>query len=86
MTTIAPEGYIVRGRSLAQDQGNRCYYCGKPFGRKNPPTVEHKTPLNRGGRSEPSNLAAACNACNNAKGGMTEAEYRAQVARLGGAK
>ncbi|HEX6819545.1 MAG TPA: HNH endonuclease signature motif containing protein [Ktedonobacterales bacterium] len=40
------------------------------------PELDHKTPVTRGGTSEPDNLAYACKRCNNLKLYLTEDEYR----------
>ena len=52
-----------------------CYLCEKPvlFSKDN---LEHKTPLSRGGTNKYSNLAIACQKCNNKKYNKTEKEYR----------
>lgn len=38
-------------------------------------TIDHKTPVARGGGNEDSNLVTACWSCNMAKGDMTLAEW-----------
>ena len=45
----------------------RCYWCGRPFGRKLRPTREHMLPHSIGG-GRGQNLAAACAPCNHARG------------------
>jgi 5-methylcytosine-specific restriction endonuclease McrA len=54
-----------------------CIYCIKPitFGQD---TLEHKTPLSRGGTNEKKNLAIACAICNSKKGNKTYEEYAQQ--------
>ena len=62
-----------KARALRQSQWwknqlgkGRCYYCGRSF----PPnalTMDHKTPIIRGGRSTKNNLVACCKPCNNEK-------------------
>ena len=56
----------------------RCHYCGQAelFELL---TRDHVVPVSRGGCDEPSNVVPACNACNLAKGAMTEPEYRATI-------
>jgi len=51
-----------------------CIYCLKPieFGKD---TLEHKTPLSRGGTNLYKNLAVACNYCNSKKRFLTEEEF-----------
>jgi len=44
----------------------RCYYCGGQF-RPADLSMDHKTPLVRGGRSSKNNLVPACKVCNNEK-------------------
>jgi 5-methylcytosine-specific restriction endonuclease McrA len=52
-----------------------CYLCLKPieFGKD---SLEHKTPLIRGGTNEYNNLAIAHRSCNSKKHAKTEEEYR----------
>jgi len=52
-----------------------CYLCLEPieFGKD---TLEHKTPLSRGGTNEYNNLGIACQKCNFSKSNKTEEEYR----------
>lgn len=50
---------------------NRCIYCGK----KRPLTLDHKTPLTRGGVNRPRNIHLACRPCNDKKGERTHREY-----------
>lgn len=62
--------------------GEKCYFCERRFdgsfhGR---PTNEHLTPVSRGGINRPPNVVLACARCNNEKGNLTEAEYRAWLA------
>lgn len=63
-------------------QGRRtCCFCDRhlrlaPFW-PNTLTLEHLTPLSRGGSNHMDNLDAACSPCNNRKGSLTEAEFRA---------
>lgn len=39
-------------------------------------TVDHRTPLSRGGTHADENLAGCCNDCNHKKGWLTEEEFR----------
>jgi 5-methylcytosine-specific restriction endonuclease McrA len=50
------------------DQINRgvCHYCGKKF-KPAELTLDHVTPLARGGASTPGNMVAACRQCNQEK-------------------
>lgn len=61
----------------------RCGYCGRPVSRtvgQNDPsraTVDHKTPVARGGSPwRQANMLVACRVCNQAKGPLTAGEYR----------
>jgi len=54
-----------------------CYLCGDPLNGDR--QIDHKTPLKRGGAHALSNLGAACSYCNEAKGDMTEKEFREKM-------
>jgi len=62
---------------LFEQQEGFCYLCGKPlYARFNdPPTIEHKTPLSRGGSNDISNIALAHLSCNCRKGTKTLKEF-----------
>lgn len=63
---------------LARLYGNRCFYCTGQFGEAGKiRTLDHLVPLCRGGTHHVSNLVLACKNCNQKKGDMTWAEYRA---------
>jgi hypothetical protein len=64
-------GYEVR-EYLLEKWGRKCAYCGA---KDIPLEVEHIVPKSRGGSNRVSNLALACNACNQTKGNQTAAEY-----------
>lgn len=51
-----------------------CVYCGATENL----TLDHATPLARGGENHWSNLTTACLSCNSAKGRRTVAELRAR--------
>ena len=55
-----------------------CYLCRKPivFGKD---SLEHKTPLSRGGTNKYCNLAIACRSCNCRKHAKTEEEYKKEI-------
>lgn len=76
-----PDRGTALGKMLCEKQNGRCHYCDTEitFYRKklNSLEIDHKTPLSRGGADDFSNLAAACRPCNQGKGNMTEAEFRA---------
>jgi 5-methylcytosine-specific restriction endonuclease McrA len=76
----------VRAR-LAKDAGGVCYYCGVEvvvgkFGGWRLATIDHKTPLSRGGSWKRYNLVCACRKCNNLKADMTAEEFMALPAYL----
>lgn len=56
-----------------------CFYSGEKI---TPATmqVDHRTPIERGGSNDFSNLCLASKASNNAKGALTEEEYRSLMA------
>lgn len=70
---------IMAGRK----QRWRCAYCGqkmKNAARARHPrriTLDHCTPLSRGGSWERQNVVACCARCNERKGAMTADEFRA---------
>jgi 5-methylcytosine-specific restriction endonuclease McrA len=45
----------------------KCQYCGNDFGRTHL-TMDHVIPISRGGKTEWTNIVAACNPCNSTKG------------------
>lgn len=62
-----PLSYALRFAVLASSRF-RCHYCGQPA----PGVVlhvEHVIPLSAGGTDDPTNLVAACSACNGGKAG-----------------
>lgn len=69
---------------LYREQGGRCYYCGTAmtWDRRQDSTdpkratLEHMTPLVRGGPHAKQNCCAACSGCNVAKGKMTAEEFK----------
>lgn len=69
---------------LLRKQNHRCYYCNEPIfrdckqGHPQEATVDHRTPLSRGGSNNMCNLVAACFACNNRKADRTAEEFLAQ--------
>lgn len=76
-------------KEIYAEQNGLCVYCQKPtLLPEDAPTpgsrvatLEHRTPLARGGTNERDNLAVACNPCNHAKGDLTEAEFIANGMR-----
>lgn len=63
-------------QQLYYDQGGLCL-CGTPL---YPHTIDHKTPLVRGGSNWPDNIQLLCLPCNSSKGSKTMGEWRSHVA------
>lgn len=57
---------IDRARIIRRD-GSRCYLCGRTL-KRHEVTLDHITPLARGGEHTEANLAVACQSCNSSKG------------------
>src|ERR1044072_2185592 len=68
-------GNPERARLYAEQNGH-CFYCNK---RKDfyDWTIDHKTPICRGGSKVMSNTVGACATCNSAKGPLTVDEFLA---------
>ena len=81
MDIIRRNGSSTRWRKLRafvlKRDNNTCYYCGIPTAN----TVDHLTPIDKGGTDELSNLVAACSHCNYSKGSKTEQQYNRKRAR-----
>lgn len=66
-----------------------CILCGEPISMKLPPlhpqarTIEHLTPLHRGGKHDIDNIDFAHRSCNARKGTKTLDEYRTWQAKIG---
>jgi 5-methylcytosine-specific restriction endonuclease McrA len=79
-----PSDEIDDGSALAalmEASGGRCWYCGckMTFGGAGigaSITREHMLPRARGGSNKPSNIVAACRACNVSKQAKTVEEFR----------
>lgn len=65
--------YPERKATLMRSKG-RCACCGKKLTTKTM-TMDHIIPLLRGGKNEPENLVALCEACNKQKGNMLYLPY-----------
>ena len=64
---------------LARDR-NTCQYCGPKFA-PSELTYDHVTPRAQGGKTEWSNIVAACVACNTAKGARTPSQAEMRLLR-----
>lgn len=71
-------------------QEGRCFYCAGRMARKQNPrdrqgqnlcTLDHLTPVSRGGADTFENTAAACRTCNVRKGDMSVDEFRARLVK-----
>jgi 5-methylcytosine-specific restriction endonuclease McrA len=60
---------------LFENQGGKCLTCDAIFSTNNPYTIDHDTPVSRGGSNWPSNLNLLCKGCNSSKGASTLQEY-----------
>lgn len=58
-----------------RDDAASCFYCGRSLNESNR-TVDHMTPMSRGGLHARSNVVACCLPCNSAKQDMTAEEYQ----------
>lgn len=68
---------------LRTEQGvGRCCYCETPIAIETLVT-DHKIPISRSGELTIDNLAACCEFCNDAKGALTDYEFRSLLAALG---
>jgi len=86
-SVIALKEYIHLSRRPAFTRFNvflrdrfTCQYCDKPFS-SNELTFDHVLPRSRGGRSEWSNVVAACSVCNLRKGNNLLVEANMMVKR-----
>ncbi len=95
---VAKWGDRRRRRAAAADDGTlakdrvkrlfattkRCHYCGERFTHANPATLDHATPLSRGGRHSIFNAVICCRKCNSSKRDRTYNEFVAgQLALIG---
>jgi len=73
-------GRKFRRAMLYGKQDGLCAYCGVQMTTEPGPrfvTLDHVTPLSKGGVDGPDNEVAACHQCNRLKGCMTVAQIRA---------
>lgn len=69
------KSFARRQRSKLSDKC--CFYCGGPD-----ESVDHLTPISRGGTNDPPNLVPSCIACNTMKADMTADEFIGHVRRI----
>lgn len=67
-------------RNIFYRDRNRCQYCGKVFVQRDL-NLDHVVPLSRGGRSEWTNVVAACVPCNGRKGNRLPEEAGIRLIR-----
>lgn len=67
-------------RALRFVQRNRCFYCGCDMGKN--ATIEHLTPVSRGGDNDWWNIVYACKSCNSKKKNKTMEEYAIHTDQL----
>jgi 5-methylcytosine-specific restriction endonuclease McrA len=73
-------------RTIVARSGSRCWYCGvnvdhPPIGIE---SLDHLTPVSRGGCHCPINLVPCCVKCNSSKGARTLDEHRERMHRRHG--
>ena len=82
LNTVVEKGISVL--SLKKKHGTKCYYCGKEMdfkkgvGRKfnnDMATIEHLTPLARGGEHTFENTVLACRFCNISRGAKSQEDF-----------
>ena len=64
---------------LAEEQENKCYYCGVTFDETNEKTsctLDHVIPQSRGGDNFKQNCVAACFSCNQERGDSNAKAFR----------
>lgn len=67
-------------RLLNRLQRNKCFYCGCDMGTH--PSLEHLTPVSKGGDNHRWNLVYACQSCNSKKHNKTLEEYAIKIGSL----
>ncbi len=72
---VARRAYLLH---LFETQGGKCYYCGAKIKTKNS-TIDHMTPLARGGADKYYNMCMACKPCNRKKDDKTAEEFMGEL-------
>jgi 5-methylcytosine-specific restriction endonuclease McrA len=76
MSKIGSKEKRRRYRSLLDRDGDNCFWCFERFSDENPYTLEHMTPIVRGGSNSLENLVLACFWCNGKRSDMPAIEFR----------
>lgn len=74
VAAVPPEGI----EALAERYGDACVYCGAAAA-----SIDHMTPIARGGRTTPGNVVPACTSCNSRKKDMPFDEWLDKLAAAG---
>ncbi len=72
-----------RLNAILTRDGERCVWCGRPFGRLVPPTTDHLIPRVKGGPSWLENEVAACRRCNGQRGHRAPVDWLQECRRRG---
>lgn len=72
---------LIKARKALLIRGATCRYCG--CGEVIELTVEHLTPISRGGTVRRDNLGVSCFRCDLAKAQMTDEEFKAWIRENG---
>jgi 5-methylcytosine-specific restriction endonuclease McrA len=72
---LLSDGSVTKQFILEIYDTPNCYYCKKITPREIR-TLDHKTPLNRGGMHNATNIVMSCKSCNFSKSDKTEEEYQ----------
>lgn len=72
---VAKKKWRMLYREQIKLQTCYCYLCGKAIDKEKELSLEHRTPLSRGGKNEPSNWSPAHKKCNSDKGALTYEEW-----------
>lgn len=61
--------------NIIKEQCNKCNMCGKRFGIKRKPTMDHILPLSIGGGLTSDNIQALCKSCNSSKHAKSDKQF-----------
>ena len=67
---------------MIQEQGHKCYLCGRRFTKADPAVIEHYVPLAKGGEHTDANTLAAHKSCNSRKQALAPEVYAKRNGRL----